>query len=266
MILEIGVGLDYAVEGRAIVLLQVEAAALADQRVLTSRTRIAGHDGPARVPADDRIGERTWTEVEGRLRLRYAARVAVERPAVEPGQAGAGADARAARRGRQVPDGLEVRGAGEVGHALPRRSSAAVCGARVVAIRDWIEAQLDYVRGSSDEETTAIDTFVERQGMCRDYAHLMVALARASRIPARMVSVYAPSVEPPDFHAVAEVWLDGSWHLVDATGMARPEEMARIGVGRDAADIPFMLVYGASELKKQSVSVLRADDDAIDPE
>ena len=266
MILEIGVGLDYAVEGRAIVLLQVEAAALADQRVLTSRTRIAGHHGLARVPADDRIGERTWTEVEGRLRLRYAARVAVERPAVDLGKlaeapmhALPGEVVKYLMGSRFVaPEKFERFAEAEFGGLSG--------GARVLAMRDWIEAHLDYVRGSSDEETTAIDTFVERQGICRDYAHLMVALARASRIPARMVSVYAPSVEPPDFHAVAEVWLDGSWHLVDATGMARPEEMARIGVGRDAADIPFMLVYGASELKKQSVSVLRADDDAINPE
>ena len=83
----------------------------------------------------------------------------------------------------------------------------------------------------------------------------MVTLARASQIPARMVSVYAPKVEPPDFHAVAEVYLAGDWHLIDATGMAAADTMARIGVGRDAADIAFMVVYGPSELSEQSVSV-----------
>ena len=130
-------------------------------------------------------------------------------------------------------------------------------GARVTAMRDWIETNLDYVRGSSDAETTVVDTFIKRQGICRDYAHLMVTLARASNIPARAVCVYAPDVEPPDFHAVAEVYLDGDWHLVDATGMAPPETMVRVGVGRDAADIAFLAIYGPSELVNQSVSVRR---------
>jgi transglutaminase-like putative cysteine protease len=131
-------------------------------------------------------------------------------------------------------------------------------GPRVAAMRDWIERRFCYVSGASDEETTAIDSFVERRGICRDYAHVMIALARASGIPARMAGVYAPSVEPPDFHAVAEVFLGGAWHLVDATGMAGPTEIARIGVGRDAADIPFMLVFGPSTLNSQSVAVRRA--------
>ena len=85
---------------------------------------------------------------------------------------------------------------------------------------------------------------------------MMIALARASQIPARMTSVYAPSVEPHDFHAVAEVWLDGAWHLVDA-GMAKPGEIACIGVGRDAADIAFLLVYGNATLTAQTVTVTR---------
>ena len=94
-------------------------------------------------------------------------------------------------------------------------------------------------------------------GICRDYAHLMITLARASGMPARMVNVYAPDVTPPDFHAVAEVFVGGEWRLVDATGIAEPDTMVRIGVGRDAADVAFLLVYGASELRKQKVAVKR---------
>jgi transglutaminase-like putative cysteine protease len=125
-------------------------------------------------------------------------------------------------------------------------------------MRSWIETNLEYVRGSSDAQTTVIDTFIKRQGICRDYSHLMVTLARAANIPARAVSVYAPDVDPPDFHAVAEVFLDGAWHLVDATGMAAPESMVRVGVGRDAADIAFLSIYAPTELKEQKVSVTRA--------
>ena len=83
----------------------------------------------------------------------------------------------------------------------------------------------------------------------------MITLARASAIPARMVSVYALGVTPADFHAVAEVFLDGGWHLVDATGMSRVDATARIGVGRDAADIAFMTVYGRAQYNAQRVDV-----------
>ena len=105
-----------------------------------------------------------------------------------------------------------------------------------------------------------METFAAGRGVCRDYAHLLVALARAAEIPARCVAVYAPGVDPPDFHAVAELWLDGSWHLVDATGMARADEMAVVTVGRDATDIAFMTVFGTANLWTQTVRVERLMD------
>lgn len=128
-------------------------------------------------------------------------------------------------------------------------------GPLVATIRDWVEEKLEYVPGASNERTTATDTFVKRKGICRDYAHLVVTFARAANIPARCVSVYAPDVTPPDFHAVAEVYLEGGWRLVDATGMAPPDTMVRIGAGPDASDIPFLIIDGPSELRKQAVSV-----------
>ena len=121
---------------------------------------------------------------------------------------------------------------------------------------------MSYVPGCSDSSTTALDSFVERRGICRDYAHVMVTLARASAIPARYCSVYAPGVEPPDFHAVAEVFLadatvpgGGAWHLVDATGMADPADTVKIGVGRDAADVSFMTVFGEATFEDKEVTV-----------
>jgi transglutaminase-like putative cysteine protease len=126
-------------------------------------------------------------------------------------------------------------------------------------MRDWIESRFTYVSGSSDAETGALDSFVERRGVCRDYAHVMIALARAAHIPARMASAYALRVAPQDFHAVAEVYLDGDWHLVDATGMASASEMARICVGRDAADISFLTAYRDIAFVSQSVKVERVD-------
>ena len=92
----------------------------------------------------------------------------------------------------------------------------------------------------------------------------MVTLARASAIPARYVSCYAPGVDPPDFHAVAEVFLadpavpgGGAWHLVDATEMADPAETVKIGVGRDAADVSFMTVFGDARFEDKEVSVTK---------
>ena len=127
-------------------------------------------------------------------------------------------------------------------------------GAKVGAITDWVRGNIDYESGSSGGDTTAMTTFVERRGVCRDFAHLVVALARAGGIPARCVSAYAPGVDPPDFHAVAEVWLADGWHLVDATGMASCGDLARVAVGRDATDIAFMTVFGTATMNAQNRS------------
>ena len=81
--------------------------------------------------------------------------------------------------------------------------------------------------------------------MCRDYAHLAVALLRAMEIPARLVAVYAPGLEPMDFHAVAEALVGGSWYVVDGTLLAPRSSLVRIATGRDAADTAFMTSHGA---------------------
>ncbi|MFC3616754.1 transglutaminase family protein, partial [Lutimaribacter marinistellae] len=87
--------------------------------------------------------------------------------------------------------------------------------------------------------------------------HLVCALSRASGIPARYASVYGLGVDPQDFHAVAQVWLDGDWHLVDATQMCSTAEMVMIGVGRDAFDAPFMETEDEANLLAQTVAVSR---------
>jgi len=122
-------------------------------------------------------------------------------------------------------------------------------------MRNWIASHLAYVPGSSHAGTTAVDTFHGREGICRDYAHLLITLARAADIPARFASVYAPGVNPPDFHAVAEIFLGGAWHLVDATGMATPGDMAIIGIGRDSGDVAFLTAFGPLVMNHQNVAV-----------
>ena len=137
-------------------------------------------------------------------------------------------------------------------------------GERVEAIREWVSDRFTYAPGSSDAHTTALDSFVERRGICRDFAHVVISLARASTIPARYVACYGPDVSPQDFHAVAEVFLEdrttpggGAWHIVDATGMVQPGEAVKIGVGRDAADVSFLTSFGMADFGGKTVSVER---------
>lgn len=99
-----------------------------------------------------------------------------------------------------------------------------------------------YVSGSSRHTDGAVDTHLAHRGVCRDFAHLVIAYLRARNVPARLASVYAPGLSPMDFHAVVEAHVEGAWQLVDATRLAPREAMVRIATGRDAADTAFMTV------------------------
>ena len=103
---------------------------------------------------------------------------------------------------------------------------------RVTAICNWLYNNIDYRRGSSNEQTTADESLLLRAGVCRDFAHLGIAFCRALNIPARFVSCYAYGLEPRDFHAVFEAYLDGRWWLFDGTRQANLDGLVRIGVGR----------------------------------
>ena len=115
----------------------------------------------------------------------------------------------------------------------------------LAAVSSWVGTQLEYISGSSGPTDGAVDTLLAARGVCRDYAHLAVALLRAMVIPARLVAVYAPGLSPMDFHAVAEACLDGAWYVVDGTLLAPRQSLVRIATGRDAADTSFLSSYGA---------------------
>ena len=104
----------------------------------------------------------------------------------------------------------------------PPPSSTGRCRGRelVAAVAAWVHRRLVYTSGSSRPVDTAVDTLLAGQGVCRDYAHLMVTLLRALEVPARLVAVYAPGLSPMDFHAVVEADVDGAWRVVDATRLA----------------------------------------------
>jgi transglutaminase-like putative cysteine protease len=128
---------------------------------------------------------------------------------------------------------------------------------RVNAICNWINEYVAYEGGVSDEMTSAFDTVTQRAGVCRDFAHLGIALCRALGIPARYVSAYAYRLEPPDFHAVFDALLEGpngpSWYVFDPTRLADPAGLVRIGIGRDAAEVAFSTIFGPFASEKPHV-------------
>jgi transglutaminase-like putative cysteine protease len=236
-------------------LLMIEAARSADQAVGRERLTFSPAAEIARL--DDPVsGERRAVfTAHGRVEVNYEAEVEVL-----PRDAGLkGLPAVAVR---DLP-----------GDALPYLRASRYCpsdrferfverqfghlagGDKAAAILDWIAGHVDYRAGVSDAGTTALDTFVDRCGVCRDFAHLAITLLRAADIPTRAVSAYAWKLEPPDLHAVAEVYLGGRWRLVDPTRKAPIEGLVRIATGLDAADIAFMAVFGRAELVGQTFDI-----------
>jgi len=257
MRLSIDVMLDYTIDGEADVLLLVEAAKGADQRLELQDLRVYCPEPVLAVPGEDGIGQRCWARGRGPFRAEYRATVEILREPIDFADLG------------DTP--IRLMPPETIPYLLPSRYCESdrlegfveqefgglAAGPLASALTAWVADHLTYASGTSTGTTTALMTFAERRGVCRDYAHLLVALARAGGIPARCVSAYAPGVDPPDFHAVAELWIGGGWHLVDATRMASCGNLVRVAVGRDATDIAFMTVFGRATLNRQTVSVKR---------
>lgn len=131
---------------------------------------------------------------------------------------------------------------------------------RVRKVIAWIQDSIAYRPGSSMSTTTAHDVFVQRAGVCRDFAHLAITFCRALNIPARLVVGYVWFDEPPqDFHAIFEAWIGGRWVLFDPSGMAPVDRLVRIGTGRDAKDVAFSTIFGRLQMTRKEVSVLEHD-------
>jgi transglutaminase-like putative cysteine protease len=247
--------LDYFVPEPANILLAIEAAPLPEQHLVEDRLIVDGVDGLSVVAGSDGVGRRTWMRGNGKYHAHYQAIVEVDRPVAT--MATLSVTPLKELEASVIPYLWPSRycESDQLAAFVEREFGTLEGGAKVAAMADWIFASVDYRSGSSQGKTTAVDTFVSRQGVCRDFAHLMAAFARAADIPARTVSAYALGLNPPDFHAVVEVWLDGGWHLVDATRLARPESMVLIAAGRDATDIAFMTIFGTAQFVDQSVRV-----------
>lgn len=258
MDLKIDVTLQYELGPQRTALLALQAARVDDQVIHEDCLDIADAELSA-IEGESGIGQRCWVRVSGEtLRLNYRATVGVTRRPVA--LSGLSATPFSEVPYAQIPflrpsrycqsDMLERFAADRFGHLDG--------GERIIAMVDWIGENMSYDPAHSNSETTLIDTFAARRGVCRDYAHMLCGLARASYIPARYVAAYGLSVEPPDFHAVVEVWLGGGWQMVDPTGMCSADEIVVIGAGRDAADVPFMETPDEAQFIEQSVRVSAA--------
>lgn len=259
MHLSVDVMLDYWFHQRTDILLTLQAATMSDQVVIEGTLNLWGSEPIRTVQGGSDVGLRNWTTVEyGRSVITYRATVDVGREVPKlSGMASAPLPTLAAE---VIPfiwpsryceaDRFRSFVATEFGDLRG--------GDLVEKMVGWVGHHLNYVPGCSDVTTSAADTFISRQGVCRDYAHLTAALIRAADIPARLVSVYAIGLPMPDFHAVVEVWLEDAWHLVDATALAPINTMIRIAAGRDATDIAFMTAFGSAQLNSQSVAVFHS--------
>ena len=255
--LQISADLSYRLPAPCTILVQLAAAATAQQRIDQSVITVGPAADQTIIPAQDRIGTRLWTTQQEELVVSYSAQVTISR--ADPDFS--------ALPATSLPD--------LPGEAVPFLFSSPYCSAHafdqlvtdefadlaggplIAAMSDHIGRIMTYGSDSDNAHTNAEQSYAARKGVCRDYAHILIAMARTANIPARFVSTYAPDVTPQDFHAVVEVYLQGDWHLIDATGMAKPEEIVRICVGRDAADASFLTSYGGVELQEQTVQVAR---------
>jgi transglutaminase-like putative cysteine protease len=140
--------------------------------------------------------------------------------------------------------------------------------ARVDAIARWVRDHVRFQCGTSGTSTSALDTLADRRGVCRDFAHLMIAACRAINIPARFVTGIDydadPALGPCDFHAYVEAWLGSRWYLFDPTGISPTTGLVRIGTGRDAADAAFATIYGQVRTHAPKVGIVAIEDAARD--
>lgn len=138
--------------------------------------------------------------------------------------------------------------------------------ARVIAVRDWVRSQVRFTANSSNSMTSALDTLHQHTGVCRDFAHLMIAMCRALNIPSRFTTGIDfgadPALGPTDFHAYVEVYLSHRWYLFDPSGTAIPMGFVRIGTGRDAADASFATIFGQVSAQPPRIDITAQTDAA----
>jgi len=134
---------------------------------------------------------------------------------------------------------------------------------RVQAIADWVRERTCFQIGTTNSLNCAMDTYTNKVGVCRDFAHLMISVCRALNIPARYVTSIDygadPALGPMDFHAYVEVYLSGRWYIFDPTGIAITSGLVRLATGRDANDVAFATLFGGAIWTIPKVAISAVD-------
>ncbi|MEQ1788448.1 MAG: transglutaminase domain-containing protein, partial [Acidimicrobiales bacterium] len=235
----VGCRLSFEVDpGGASLVLQVAAARQADE-VASEELHVEAEGGPLPVEVvelERPTGSRYHVVQvpSGEVTVRYEATV---RPTWRPQSAPEGLldpeTVAHLRPSRYCPsDALLAFALAELGDLAPDAD-------RPGAVAAWVFERLAYDVDATSPTGGAVETLLSGRGVCRDFAHLTVALCRALEIPARLVAVYAPGLTPMDFHAVVEAQVDGAWQVLDPTRLAPRGSLVRIATGRDAADTAF---------------------------
>lgn len=248
--------LAYEVRDTTVFLLNIEAAALRNQKILTERLNLTPTVAVDRHELDG--GTRLVRVVvePGTFEVAYAATIDLSMYDADPASLSETPVAELPLEVTPFLNPSRYCQSDRLARFAYREFGALPPGhQRVTAICNWIYENVDYLSGSSTSETSAYDTMVQRAGVCRDFAHLGIAFCRALSIPARFASSYAWQLDPPDFHAVFECYLDGAWYLFDPTRKAALQGLVRIGVGRDAADAAFATIYGNAVMTDMAVSI-----------
>jgi transglutaminase-like putative cysteine protease len=131
---------------------------------------------------------------------------------------------------------------------------------KVTTLTNWIHKNVQYLSGSTNSQTSAFDTVTEQSGVCRDFAHLGIALCRALTIPARYFTGYAYNLKPADFHACFEAYIGTDWVLFDATKLVPLNGLIKIASGFDAADTAIANIFGNVSFTSMQVSCTLAEE------
>ena len=248
--LHYSVDLEYEAQGQAEFLLNVHAARTSRQQVLKEYFSVTP-ERPVALAEDAATGNRiaSFDSGAGLINVRYSVLVEIAHRYFEP-------EALVADSPGSLPvstlqflyssrycqvDLIQQQAWDRFGH-FPRGYL------QVRAVRDWVHHNLQFRTGVSHPGTSAVDTLRDGMGVCRDFAHTMIAFCRALNYPARFVTGVDygahESLGPPDFHAYVEVYVGGSWYLFDPSGISPVTGLIRIGTGRDAADVSFATIFG----------------------
>lgn len=266
--LRYSVDLHYELAGKGDFLLNVHAANTEHQRVAEEQFAITPASSVT-VDADPATGNRiaAFSSAAGAVDVHYAGVVEVAHYIVDPADVRAESPCelpvdslRYLYASRYCPSDVVQQRAWDLFGAHPRGYG------QVRAVRDWVRGNIKFKIGASHSGTTAVDTLRDGCGVCRDFAHTMIAYCRALNYPARFVTGVDfgadPSLGPPDFHAYVETMMGGRWYLFDATGISPITGLIRIGTGRDAADVSFATVFGPVRTGMPVVAFEVADDAA----